>query len=638
MPFEVWALVLDGRRIKPSILRPSYFLVDGDDWLAHIQRSKDFKNATVADTIALDEITRKLHGELNVMGIQPIVFLEKAQSKYPKNSKSPSKSDSNRALLQQFRKSLKCLSVDIEECDCMRREGAMLAFLRTVGARAAYSCYIYGSALLDLWAVRGISYILFDSLSISEIGDKVQAPVWNKSIVAAALFVTELQLAELMILVGNRHTKPYGRKGYRSASGGGVPNSFLEIENEEVKGIKSHSTEPKTDDMVSLAAMRDWILQQGTNFKLRFLERFSLNVKGPFTSVDQAIEFSRAYYDNRDLTPFYEAIELAESSSSKSETPRPPTNPTVAAAMIMSAISGSTTVSSSRTVTITSGKKAAYDPYTGDIKVAETADKSKQRKKEKEYSKQSAELENLTHREGDADGRRAKKEKTDRKEKKDLSASVPASSPTAVASTASGGIDAGKGNQLKNLLGIKFGSISSPAVKSAATSQNPTASEQKVELKDGGGDSALKPLSIDTQMVVESSTDISVPVQGSAGGKTSKSARTAGKSSRSDGSAPPTPTHVRLAPGPGFSDSSPAPVETETLCPLNTELPIDAHRSKILAHIDAHPVTIIQGVTGCGKSSRYAEREISTVTVTVTVRRSCHLQLALDSSHIASQP
>jgi hypothetical protein len=608
MPFEVWALVLDGRRIKPSILRPSYFLVDGDDWLAHIQRSKDFKNATVADTIALDEITRKLHGELNVMGIQPIVFLEKAQSKYPRNSKSPNKLDANRALLQQFRKSLKCLSVDIEECDCMKREGAMLAFLRTVGSRAAYSCYIYGSALLDLWAVRGISYILFDSLSISEIGDKVQAPVWNKSIVAAALFVTESQLAELMILVGNRHTKPYGRKGYRSASGGGVPNSFLDIENEEVKGIKSHSTEPKTDDMVSLAAMRDWILQQGTNFTLRFLERFSPNVKGPFTSVDQAIEFSRAYYDNRDLTPFYEAIELAESSSSKSGTPRPPTNPTVAAAMIMSAISGSTTASSSRTVTITSGKKAAYDPYTGDIKVAESTDKSKQRKKEKEkeYSKQSAELETLTHREGEADGRRTKKEKTDRKDRKDLSASVPASSPVAAAATTSAGIDAGKGNQLKNLLGIKFGSMSIPVVKSAATSQDLTASEQKVELKDGGGDSASKPLNIDTQMVVESSSDISVPVQGSAGGKTSKSTRTAGKSARSDGSAPPTPTHVRLAPEPGFSDSISAPVEIETPPPVNTELPIDAHRSKILAHIDVHPVTIIKGVTGCGKSSRYA--------------------------------
>lgn len=607
MPFEVWALVLDGRRIKPSILRPSYFLVDGDDWLAHIQRSQDFKNATVADTIALDEITRKLHGELNVMGIQPIVFLEKAQSKYPRNSKTPNRSDSNRALLQQFRKSLKCLSVDIEECDCMKREGAMLAFLRTVGSRAAeYSCYIYGSALLDLWAVRGISYILFDSLSISEIGDKVQAPVWNKAIVAAALFVTESQLAELMILVGNRHTKPYGRKGYRSRSGGGVPNSFLDIENDEVKGIKSHSTGRKTDDMVSLAAMRDWLLAQGANFTLRFPERFSPNVKGPFTTVDQAIEFSRAYYDNRDLSPFYDAIELAENSSSKSETPRPPTNPTVAAAMIMSAISGSTTVSSSRTVTITSGKKAAYDPYTADIKVAETNDKLKQRKKEKEkekeYPKQSAELE--TQREVEVDGKRTRKDKTDRKDKKDLSTSGHASNAATAASTATatatGGIDAGKGVQLKNLLGIKFGSPQ--GTKSAATPA------LKVDLKDGGGDSVPQPLVIDTQMVVESSPEISVSRQGSAGGKTSKSARTAaGKSTRSDGSAPPTPT-VRLAPGPGFLDSRPAPVVIETLPLENAEMPIDAHRSKILAHVDAHPVTIIQGVPGCGKSSRCVAR------------------------------
>jgi hypothetical protein len=33
-------------------------------------------------------------------------------------------------------------------------------------------------------------------------------------------------------------------------------------------------------------------------------------------------------------------------------------------------------------------------------------------------------------------------------------------------------------------------------------------------------------------------------------------------------------------------------------------LPIDAHRDEILAHIAKHRVTVIQGETGCGKSSR----------------------------------
>jgi HrpA-like RNA helicase len=33
-------------------------------------------------------------------------------------------------------------------------------------------------------------------------------------------------------------------------------------------------------------------------------------------------------------------------------------------------------------------------------------------------------------------------------------------------------------------------------------------------------------------------------------------------------------------------------------------LPIDAYREKIIAHIAEHSVTIIHGMTGCGKSSR----------------------------------
>ena len=33
-------------------------------------------------------------------------------------------------------------------------------------------------------------------------------------------------------------------------------------------------------------------------------------------------------------------------------------------------------------------------------------------------------------------------------------------------------------------------------------------------------------------------------------------------------------------------------------------LPIDEHKDKILDHIRTHRITIIQGETGCGKSSR----------------------------------
>lgn len=41
-----------------------------------------------------------------------------------------------------------------------------------------------------------------------------------------------------------------------------------------------------------------------------------------------------------------------------------------------------------------------------------------------------------------------------------------------------------------------------------------------------------------------------------------------------------------------------------TPAPQQAALPVDEHRDKILQHVRAHPVTIINGMTGCGKSTR----------------------------------
>lgn len=129
MPSEVWSLVLDKRRIKPSVLPPSYFLLDGDDWLAHILHKDSITNTTTLDTTALDTVVRQLHGDLNGMGIQPIVFLERVASKSMKKGFPPvDSSDVQKLQLLQLRKTLKSLSVDIEECDVVKRAGAMLEF------------------------------------------------------------------------------------------------------------------------------------------------------------------------------------------------------------------------------------------------------------------------------------------------------------------------------------------------------------------------------------------------------------------------------------------------------------------------------------------------------------------------------
>jgi hypothetical protein len=606
MPSEVWALVLDGRRIKPSMLPASYFLVDGDDWLAHILKGTAFKNSSFATTAALDESVRKLHTDLNAMGIQPIVFLDKVQPKSVKSSRPLIDYDNQRAQLVQLRKTLKSLSVDIEDCDSIRRAGIMVDFFRTMTARGEYSCYIYGSSLLDLWAVKGVPYILFDTLSITD-AEKVQAPVWTKAIVAAALFVTESQLTELMILVGNRYTKPFGRKGYRSAQGGGVPNAFLDIENDESRGIKFHSREPKCDDMISLASMRDWMLLQGEDFRLRFADKFAPSVESPFSSVHAAIEFSRVYYNNGDSIALYNAMELKKLSAAATDSARQP-----AAAAIMAAISGASAAptpapapsSNSRTVTITSGKKVT-DSSIYDVKLTESEEKLQSRRKEA-VKKPSERKSRDVGREAEVEvSRKVRREKGDIEEKKGRtetsnSVLVPVAATSAVVN-----VDETKGTQLRNLLGIKFGlkqpaigtSPSPDTVLSESPAVHPKASQEKE--KESIPAPTQAPLTGQSSAVTTAAVAVAAAVA-------SDAMECAPKVCRGDESQSPVPTR-RLLMGGSSSSSKQSPSSSLSLSSSSRPpvvLPIDAHKSEILTHIAANSVTIIHGSTGCGKSSR----------------------------------
>jgi hypothetical protein len=604
MPSEVWALVLDGRRIKPSMLPASYFLVDGDDWLAHILKGTAFKNSSFATTAALDESVRKLHTDLNAMGIQPIVFLDKVQPKSVKSSRPLIDYDNQRAQLVQLRKTLKSLSVDIEDCDSIRRAGIMVDFFRTMTARGEYSCYIYGSSLLDLWAVKGVPYILFDTLSITD-AEKVQAPVWTKAIVAAALFITESQLTELMILVGNRYTKPFGRKGYRSAQGGGVPNAFLDIENDESRGIKFHSREPKCDDMISLASMRDWMLLQGEDFRLRFADKFAPSVESPFSSVHAAIEFSRVYYNNGDSVALYNAMELKNLSAAATDPARQP-----AAAAIMAAISGSSAApapapapsSNSRTVTITSGKKTT-DSSIYDVKHTESEEKLQSKRKEA-VKKPSERKSRDVGREVEVEvSRKVKREKGDMEEKKgkteaSTSVLVPVAATSAVVN-----VDETKGTQLRNLLGIKFGlkqpaTVTSPSpdtVLSESPAVHPKASQEK--------EKEAIPAPTQAPHPGQSSAVITAAVAAVTAAVASDALECAPKVCRGDESQSPVPTRRLLMGGSSSSKQSPSSSLSSSSRPP-VVLPIDAHKSEILTHIAANSVTIIHGSTGCGKSSR----------------------------------
>lgn len=60
-----------------------------------------------------------------------------------------------------------------------------------------------------------------------------------------------------------------------------------------------------------------------------------------------------------------------------------------------------------------------------------------------------------------------------------------------------------------------------------------------------------------------------------------------------------TPTIATAAANTGTTPELPS-----SATPATTALPVDAHRERILQHVRQYPVTIINGMTGCGKSTR----------------------------------
>ena len=63
--------------------------------------------------------------------------------------------------------SVQSLSVDVEVSDPVSRAPQMCAFSNALrGGASSYAAYVYGSVALDLWAVEGVRFILFDSLKV----------------------------------------------------------------------------------------------------------------------------------------------------------------------------------------------------------------------------------------------------------------------------------------------------------------------------------------------------------------------------------------------------------------------------------------------------------------------------------------
>ena len=241
MVFEVLSLVLDPRRIQPTALQPSYFLIDGSDWMKHIVQTS-FTTGVIdrGEASQLITIVKTQVGNLQSLGIQPVVFL--GQSPVTTRIFSTRKGNQNKTLteverIEVMRRALQQLSVDIEDCQEVSRAPQMTTFANSL--TSTYPCYIYGSASIDLWAVSKIKFILFNTLQVNSAGDTVEAPLWDRTIVAQMLFVSEKQLSELLILLGNAYTGVYSRKVYKNGNAK-LPKALW---TKLPRGVESHDDE-----------------------------------------------------------------------------------------------------------------------------------------------------------------------------------------------------------------------------------------------------------------------------------------------------------------------------------------------------------------------------------------------------------
>jgi hypothetical protein len=202
---SVLSLILDPRRIETKAIPPSYFLIDGDDWLSHIEKRyqlglDDAHSRKEKGLAVVDKIVKASYERLNMMGIQPVVFLDSASLR-------------RESLVAQMKKTLDMLQVDIVECPLLELPLRILSYVKSLSGDGdgndseQYACYVYGSAVNDVWAVGGVKFILFDSLTVNDRGDTVLAPIWTRTIVASLLYLDDARLTELLLLVGNRYTK-----------------------------------------------------------------------------------------------------------------------------------------------------------------------------------------------------------------------------------------------------------------------------------------------------------------------------------------------------------------------------------------------------------------------------------------------
>lgn len=206
---------------------------------------------------------------------------------------------------QQFIYTLTALGVSLINCDCEADQAIALACLEGNKCGRLHFCY---GADSDFFVMRNCPYIEIGTINTQQIKDGcndavLTAVVWRRVILSSLLDMTEHQLVEWCMLIGNDYTEHYGRECY---------NKLSDSDNDiDIAGVH-HICEIESDfgskvvfppsywDKDSLEILRKFIVSKGPLFQL----------SSDVSELSLAIQFSRCVYELEDITGFlYDGIE-----------------------------------------------------------------------------------------------------------------------------------------------------------------------------------------------------------------------------------------------------------------------------------------------------------------------------------------
>lgn len=276
-----------------------FFLLDTERGLALIKRQ--FGGSYKAlDQLVKDEINRLLDHGLDLVfyfdgtsGIQKATTIEErrfqkeqkwsdlyqlCEHNHSDNSTSNVNLPKPPLSIEQFRATIVELGMDIVDCEGEADQEIAKAChehnLKSIDSQA----YCYGGDS-DFLLMQDCPYIPFGKLKVMEETTRLCSEVWHRDILASALGMTECQLLEFSIILGNDYTKHFDR---------------IHFGLEDISGTR-----------VDVERCREKIMSA-------FENNSEFQLHSDVKDIQDAIEFSRALYNLEDISPQIDFCEVDE--------------------------------------------------------------------------------------------------------------------------------------------------------------------------------------------------------------------------------------------------------------------------------------------------------------------------------------